>query len=336
MATEFVKFHGSLRTGSKAALTRAARFIYLELCIFARKENRVQPDGSALVTLSPKGSYAQAVITLVGGAPMEVTRALPALEAEGMIQMETIDDSGAQRRVLRIMKFRRYADRETTQAPVKLAPSSDQARSKLVASSDQARTKLPDAPNHSKDLRALEERREEKRRGEEISAPPPPLRTREATSVRVELSKARDLWPIAEVSDAELEAVATRIATEISDPLNRATSEHVFIARECVTYAREQRARFTTASPVQLLARAEQKVGWLLGDYRSGKRGRRPGDAPQTLDASGIADEIANGDRDLERQRAAAAAQRASARRTGGTADAAALFAPALAPKRTA
>jgi hypothetical protein len=261
MAELWVKFHGGLCTGSKAALSRATRFIYLELCIDARKEGRVQPDGSAFVTLSPKGTYAQAVRALLGGSAMEIVRALPALEAEGMIRMETIvDDSGVSRRVVRIVKFRQYADRDEGGARSKLAPSSHQAPIKLVASSDQAPIKLEKTSNNNATLEALEERRGDKKRVEEIA---PPGR---AGMVFEGLQLAADLFDGENVS-----AAAKRIEAKLGFDKQADSLDRRVVGSECATHARTQAGKYPNATASQRLSWAEQKADWILRDVRVGR-----------------------------------------------------------------
>lgn len=128
-------------------------------------------------------------------------------------------------------------------------------------------------------------------RGGGNSRPPPPPLKPDAQAVRAELAKADDLWP----DDESVTSTARRIADNVSDPMNRAKGDHVPITREAVAYARTEKGKFEHATAATLLGKAEQKVGWVLADYRTGKRrkdGTGPGIAPTDLDHVPIADEI--------------------------------------------
>jgi hypothetical protein len=69
---EWVKFRGSLTRGAKRSLSRATRFIFLELALLAR-------DRSGEILLSPGMSDADAVHDLIGGSRREVVEALRTL-----------------------------------------------------------------------------------------------------------------------------------------------------------------------------------------------------------------------------------------------------------------
>lgn len=101
--------------------------------------------------------------------------------------------------------------------------------------------------------------------------------SRGAKLVRLELERGRQLWPAAEVSGADLDAMAERIAFDTDDPVNRASGEYVVVARDAVRAARKHKAKFALATPTDVLQQVETATGWIFGDYRSGKRKRTGG-----------------------------------------------------------
>lgn len=107
-----------------------------------------------------------------------------------------------------------------------------------------------------------------------------------AREVRRELDRGRDLWPESDVPHAALAAVATRVADDVTDPMNRAAGEHVAVVRDALRAARSHKSRFKAADAEQLLAHAERAVGWILAEYRDGRR-KRAGGASEG-DAGGV------------------------------------------------
>lgn len=77
----WVKVHDDLCKGSKRDLSRATRFIYIELCLEARRRLDVRADGSAWIPLPAKGTLVQAIRDIIGGNPMEIRHAVDALTA---------------------------------------------------------------------------------------------------------------------------------------------------------------------------------------------------------------------------------------------------------------
>jgi hypothetical protein len=82
----WVQFHDALRKGRKRALSRATRFIYMELSLEAR-------PGRGVIELRADVSIAAAVHDLIGGDRREIDRAMPALmeeqpEDRAMIEIE--------------------------------------------------------------------------------------------------------------------------------------------------------------------------------------------------------------------------------------------------------
>jgi hypothetical protein len=71
----WVQFHDALRKGRKRALSRATRFIYMELSQDAR-------PGRGVIELRADVSIAAAVHDLIGGDRKEIDKAMPALMAE--------------------------------------------------------------------------------------------------------------------------------------------------------------------------------------------------------------------------------------------------------------
>jgi len=84
----------------------------------------------------------------------------------------------------------------------------------------------------------------------------------------------RDLWPAEFVTDAEIAAVVSRCRAAWRDePAAKRlglTLEHAL--REAINDAQMYGKRYTSATPEQLLARIEQRVEWILGECRSGRR----------------------------------------------------------------
>lgn len=110
-----------------------------------------------------------------------------------------------------------------------------------------------------------------------VSAPSQP-RAREDfdpadKAVRLVLAR-RDLWPAEYVTDAEIVAVVSRCRAAWRDePAAKRlglTLEHAL--REAINDAQMFGKRYTSATPEQLLARIEQRVEWILGECRSGRR----------------------------------------------------------------
>lgn len=78
----WVKCHDELRKGAKRGLSRATRFVYLELCLEARPLRGV-------VRLPARVKTLDAVHDLLGGDRKEIAKALEELAAEGMIEVGT-------------------------------------------------------------------------------------------------------------------------------------------------------------------------------------------------------------------------------------------------------
>lgn len=128
-------------------------------------------------------------------------------------------------------------------------------------------------------------------------APGPALKP-DASQVRTELAKADDLWP----DDDTLTKAARRIADNVSDPMNRAKGEHVAVTREAITHARAFRTDKTLATADRLLAEAEKKVGWILADYRTGKRQKAGAVAPDKIGSHTVTEDFHDHERaEMER-----------------------------------
>jgi hypothetical protein len=99
--------------------------------------------------------------------------------------------------------------------------------------------------------------------------PSPPRELSElGRAIRTELEQGRDLYPPAEISDAELDAASERMARSISEE-PKAKGEEINVARGAVTSARSFRARHPMSSAAGVLASIETKLFYLLGDVRS-------------------------------------------------------------------
>jgi hypothetical protein len=87
------------------------------------------------------------------------------------------------------------------------------------------------------------------------------------------LLEHRDLWPEKFVPKHELEAVARRMVRAIeNEPAAQGEARNALID-EAIAMTRTHRARFTAATPEQLIAKCEEAVTrYLLGDARAGKR----------------------------------------------------------------
>lgn len=123
-----------------------------------------------------------------------------------------------------------------------------------------------------------------------------------AKLVRAELERGRQLYPASEVPDFELDAMAERMAFDIDDPVNRAAGEHSIVARDAVRSAREHKTRYPLATPTNVFQRVETASGWLLDQYRSGKRKRAGGvDGVGALDDEHETSEMKRTLRDADR-----------------------------------
>jgi hypothetical protein len=145
MSVNYVKCYEALCLGDKGDLSRATRFIYLELCLQARKNlTRVGADGAARIPLSAKGTDAQAVRKLIGGDAMEIVHAVKALTAgpDPMLRIVTIDGQ----RVCLITKWVSWNSHAVTPPPRSdagyLAARSTLAQGQLHSSSGLAQVQL--------------------------------------------------------------------------------------------------------------------------------------------------------------------------------------------------
>ena len=92
-----------LTRGSKADIARASRFVFLELCLAV-----VRAGTRGVLQLRAKASEASAILDVVGGSSLEVSRALKELTLHGMIEI-SIDAGAVPRRFLRIVGWDDWA-----------------------------------------------------------------------------------------------------------------------------------------------------------------------------------------------------------------------------------
>lgn len=262
---EFVPCHKSLMLGSKRDLPRATRLVYLEICLLAR-------DMAGVLPLSKKRTPVQFLQDILGGDSDEVAVAIPALVDEGMI---TICDN-----VLLVTNFDEWQIGGVT--PSSGAERVRRHRAKLRAAkyahcngaTTEDPTPISENRNESVTVTFVEESRvEENKKRERVE---PVTLSPEEKFIVSELTKCADLWP-----DADVVPTATRITAAILDE-PRAKGQSKPIMQETLAYVREQRASYPLATPEQLLARAEKKVVWVLGDIRKGSR--KLSQAPPDMD----------------------------------------------------
>lgn len=276
----WVKFHDALRKGAKRAIPKSSRFVFLELCIEARPL-------LGEIDLRTDMDTGDAVHDLLGGDRDENRKAVTDLLRAGMMRVDTTTDGT--RLVIPSWEHWNKADESTERVK-----RWREKKKRAPVTETQDVTLRNVTPTVTETGRG-EERRVEKNRGEEtapVTAQPPPALPlkADAREVREELARADDLWP-----DAEIDRVAKRIADNVSDPMNRAKGDHVPITREAVAYARTELGKFEHATAGTLLGKVEQKVGWILADYRTLKRhktGQGPNAASLELDHVPLADEL--------------------------------------------
>lgn len=165
MADLWVKFHAAMTKGSKRALPRATRFIFLELCLQAR-------DLEGSVEIRSDLDLPAAVYDIIGGNLTEIGEAVSALVSAGMVAIETIDGE----RFLTIPSWERWNRPDTSTDRVK--------RHRDRKRGETHRNVSPVSERN--DVNALEERRGEERREEEnetrgrAPVPVPPVVAEEA------------------------------------------------------------------------------------------------------------------------------------------------------------
>lgn len=101
--SNWVPCYEDLMRGRKRALSRSARFVFLELCIEAR-------DGGGLVELTPGLDLDESVHDILGGSRKEIAASLPALLAEEML------DATSNPGFLIVVNWDRWALKDKTNA----------------------------------------------------------------------------------------------------------------------------------------------------------------------------------------------------------------------------
>lgn len=263
----WAKFHQSLREGAKRSLPRATRFIFLELSLISR-------PGKGRLRVAHGIDLVDALHDVIGGSRTEIAEAITLLsqpddDGVPMLRVEEAERS----RWLVLPKWAKYAAADTS------TERSRRFRGKVADATQVQRAETPRNADATQVQRGGNDSRNESATSPSLSlSSSRSLSERErgvgreepkgsAGEVYRELAKGQDLWP-----DADVAAAAVRVADKISEPTNKSAGDERLIAREAVEYARAWTARHPSSSPVQRLAEAERKAGWMLGDYRSGKR----------------------------------------------------------------
>lgn len=309
MAELWVKCHSALTKGSKRALPRATRFVFLELLLEAR-----DLDGS--VEIRSDLDVPAAIYDLIGGSLGEIAEAMSALSAAGMVVVEQTDGG----RFVTVPSWERWNRTEPSTGRVK--------RHREMKRTATFQDVSPVSGCNKRN--ALEERRVEEIRGEEresapVATPPPPAAPMSANAKRVadQIASHRDLF--AALTPAEVAPFVGRIDRE----LGKLERVDVWVDLESevdswVGYARgksEERSQ----TPTQLLGLVENLARTRCRERpakaRIEREKRRDEQArattwpdgkaksPATLETFSLADEIAAADAKLAADRRKAAAE---------------------------
>jgi len=183
MAREFVSFHRELTKGTKRGLSRATRFVYLELSLEARA---LEGD----IPLPAYGDLADAVHDLLGGSKKEIKEALSALlsaEKEGDEPMISVRTEAGQR-VLTVVAWGHWNTRPKSNSRVQRYRLKQKRDCTVVGNALHGVTEGVTSTVTGALRNALKEKRGEEKRGEEISEAPPIENSEER-----ELSKAEKI-----------------------------------------------------------------------------------------------------------------------------------------------
>lgn len=184
---DWVRFHRELNRGTKRGLSRAHRYVYMELSLEARPtRGRLElPPGMKLV---------DAIHDLIGGNKKEISAALAKL-MDPKFDMISVED-GPRGQVLVIRSWERWNDADKSTERVKAhrerKKNKELETNETVSSSFQKqKNETPETP--------LEERREEKSRGDDVATA---AASPQAHSLLAELKRHPPLTRIATMSFA--------------------------------------------------------------------------------------------------------------------------------------
>jgi hypothetical protein len=293
----WVRFHEELTRGAKADLTRATRFVYLELCLEAQKRTVMVGD-DAIIEISAKGTPAKAIAALLGGEAMDIVHAMKALAA-GDDPMVSVDERPDGRRFLVIRKWafwNRPSAGKTVTAQARLAVGGRQVARRLAVGGRQVGGSSPVAGSEDQQSQevgdhknSLEQNRTEENRTEEDPR---------ADAARPARPKADSAEPKPKAHEryADAYAAGMRDASDQPFPEPRAKSDLVQMA---TTYGHDASGPLTGDNLLAWFRRIAAEYRRAKADsaiYESGYApshclkwlaAGRPGNAPQSFqDAS--------------------------------------------------
>lgn len=300
-AQNWVKCHAALTKGSKRMLSRATRFVFLELCLEARES-----DEAGVVEIRPDLELPAAVYDLIGGNLQEIADAMNELRAARMVD-EAADDTG---HFIIIPSWDKWNRPD---------PSTDRVKRHRERKRDETPRNVSVTPACN-DVNVLEERRGEEKREEEVviareapPPPPPPPASEEESHIRdglAGLSSAADFAPACQRLATRVRALAPE---ERWPDLPAEVQEWLAHARKAYQDARIAGHHWDpdrTLSEVE--SKATQRIRYRPKDARMERERARAratthpdGSArsPATLETDTLAEEIARADQRLEAER---------------------------------
>ena len=327
---EFVPFYVSITEGSKRALPRAVRFIFMEICAKARRD-----DGR--VEIIADVELADALHDLLGGNAEEVRDAssrlfggrepmLSAVEDEGKRWVEVTSweawrlGSAATERSRRWRAARKNTA-ETRDATAGNADATPMQRDATAGNTEPVASPLPDqrcmqrklSPSLSSSLSGSGSvARARDTQEDQPVANPTDLRFADL------LAEHRDVWPPPTVTDEALFVAATKIRRLIEAEPKAKRHDGATIVRDACTKVCAWASRYQSSQPEARLAQVAVHVGYILGDIRSGRRAKPGSEARRAPGANVDEDDFATNavaemldlERRTEEDRRAAAAKR--------------------------
>lgn len=244
----WVPAYQSLMRGKRKAVSRAARFLFLELCMAARNA------GSDVVELRPDMDTFAGVADELGGTAEEVGPLLGELEDDGLIEIREFD-----------IRIPSMVTHSLGDGALRMHRARARKSNVTLCDANDVTPRDVNGAHPVRDMRHLEKSREEKIRGDtRASAPetPPHPGTEE---VETEAAKAAELWASVRVTPT-----ASRIAAAIAnDDVAKASKVGApAVVARAVLKVREWSAAHPDATAEQRLARLETAVGWVLDDGR--------------------------------------------------------------------
>ncbi len=165
----WVKFHADLCDGDSRDVSRAARFVYMEIQIEARRRRAdVRDDGSAWIPIISKGTVPQAIRDLIGGTPMEIVEAWKAFSSGPSPRLRVEEEPGGT-----MGGPRRYLVVSFYRAENKL----DDSTERVQKYRDKKRALTENVTRDVRDGNALRLREEDREEDRDQSDPPQPPRS---------------------------------------------------------------------------------------------------------------------------------------------------------------